>query len=228
MKIPASGLECVPITMYLCSAITVHSCCDATWYAMQFISYTESDQQTEQVGTFIRTMDATPSHLSFQGAEGNEGFQMFIKAIQRGDTVVFLSMKGIFSSVETFLMFLRFCQNEEVRLISIQDEIDTADVIFPLPCSSRWMKILCSLQSTKRTEHDDAQAEMLAETAHERMVKRHCMVMNLYQSGAKIEEVMRLTGYKSTRSIYTILHDNGVDLQFPSMKRERKREENPQ
>ena len=45
---------------------------------------------------------------------------------------------------------------------------------------------------------------------------------------AKIEEVMRLTGYKSTRSIYTILHDNGVDLQFPSMKRERKREENPQ
>ena len=87
MKIPASGLECVPITMYLCSAITVHSCCDATWYAMQFISYTESDQQTEQVGTFIRTMDATPSHLSFQGAEGNEGFQMFIKAIQRGDTL---------------------------------------------------------------------------------------------------------------------------------------------
>ena len=105
MKIPAVELECVPITMYLCSAITALSCCNATWYAMQFISYTESDQQTEQVGTFIRTMDAAPCHLSFQGAKGNEGFQMFIKAIQKGDTVVFLSMKGMFPSVETFLMF---------------------------------------------------------------------------------------------------------------------------
>lgn len=224
MKIPDAELECVPITMYLCSAIIAHRCCNATCYAMQFISYTESDQQTEQVSTFIRTMDAAPCHLSFQGAEGNEGFQMFIKAIQKGDTVVFLSMKGIFPSVETFLMFLRFCQNEEVRLISIQDEIDTADVIFPLPCSSRWMKILCSLQSTKGTEHDDAQAELIAETAHERMLKRHCMVMNLYQSGTKIKEIMKLTGYKSSRSIYTILHDNNIEMQFQSMKRNRKKE----
>ncbi len=224
MKIPDAELECVPITMYLCSAIIAHRCCNATCYAMQFISYTESDQQTEQVSTFIRTMDAAPCHLSFQGAEGNEGFQMFIKAIQKGDTVVFLSMKGIFPSVETFLMFLRFCQNEEVRLISIQDEIDTADVIFPLPCSSRWMKILCSLQSTKGTEHDDAQAELIAETAHERMLKRHCMVMNLYQSGTKIKEIMKLTGYKSSRSVYTILHDNNIEMQFQSMKRNRKKE----
>lgn len=224
MKIPDAELECVPITMYLCSAIIAHRCCNATCYAMQFISYTESDQQTEQVSTFIRTMDAAPCHLSFQGAEGNEGFQMFIKAIQKGDTVVFLSMKGIFPSVETFLMFLRFCQNEEVRLISIQDEIDTADVIFPLPCSSRWMKILCSLQSTKGTEHDDAQAELIAETAHERMLKRHCMVMNLYQSGTKIKEIMKLTGYKSSRSVYTILHDNNIEMQFQSMKRNHKKE----
>ena len=30
MKIPAVELECVPITMYLCSAITALSCCNAT------------------------------------------------------------------------------------------------------------------------------------------------------------------------------------------------------
>lgn len=213
---------------YLCSAITAHCCCNATCNAMQFVSYTKSDQQTEQVSTFIRMMDADPCHLSFQGTEGNEGFQMFVKALQRGDTVVFLSMKKMFPSIEAFLMFLRFCQNEEIRIVSVLDEIDTADVIFPLPCSSHWMKILCSLQSTKGTEHDDVQAELLAESAHERMIKRHCMVVNLYQSGSKIEEIMRLTGYKSTRTIYTILDKYKVESQFPSMKRDHKKIEDPQ
>ena len=209
---------------YLCSAITALRCCNAICNAMQFVSYTESDQQTEQVSTFIKTMNADPCHLSYQGAKGNEGFQMFIKALQRGDTVVFLSMKRMFSSIEAFLMFLRFCQNEEIRIVSVQDEIDTADIIFPLPCSSHWMNILCSLQTTKGAEHDDAQAELIAETAHERMLKRHCMVMNLYQSGTKIKEIMKLTGYKSSRSIYTILHDNNIEMQFQSMKRNRKKE----
>lgn len=198
----------------------------STVFLMRIISYTESEQQNNQVNAFVNAMDSNPFHISIQGAEGDEGFLMFLEKLQRFDTAVFMSLKGLFSSCETFLMFLRFCKAQDIRIISILDEIDTSDVIFPLPCSTHWMNILCSLQMTKGNEHDDAQSEIFGETGHDRKLKKHRMVMNLYKAGYKLSEIMKLTGYKAKSTIYLILRKYGVEIEYPSMRRVINKEKN--
>ena len=203
---------------YLCTTIAImHSMVFVIVLFMRILSFSKDDQQAEQVGTFVQSFDCQACHISFQG---DDGFNMFFGSLMKDDTIVVVSLNGIFAHVESFLMFLRFCKSQSIRLISIDDEIDSADEIFPLSSSTQLLNILSSLKASKGEETIiDAESEWICESKRERMLKRHRMVINLYTANYSVKDIMRLTGYKSNKNIYLILQRYGIGIEYPSMRR---------
>lgn len=188
---------------------------------MRILSYSETEQQLSQLTTFINTLDGSSCHIPFHGQNGNDVFHSFIEELQDKDIVVFASLIGLFIGSAPFLMFVRFCRRHEIRIISVQDEIDTDDLIFALPSSSKWMSILCSFKTVHKVEHADIQSELLGNNKHDKMLRRHGIVVNLYTAGYSISDILRMTGYKAKTHIYRILKRYGVELAYPSMQRKK-------
>ena len=184
---------------------------------MRILSYSDSSERTEQIYAFVKTFNSQTDPIVF---EGTDGMNMFLDSFQKGDTVVLGSLNGVFTTVESFLMFLRFCNLQDIRIISIDEEIDSADEIFPLSGSQKLLDLLCNLKTAKRSSddtHDDT--ELIKSYRQVRMAKRHITVINLYNAHYSIRDIMRITGYKSRKSIYLILQRYGIDVEFPSMQR---------
>lgn len=184
---------------------------------MRILSFSKDVLQSEQINSFIESFDTQACHISF---EGDDGFGMFFESLQDGDVIVLASLNGIFAHIESFLMFMRFCKSQSIRLISIADEIDTADEIFPLSSSTQLLNVLSSMKATiDDSTNIDAESELFSNTGKGRMLKRHRMVINLYTANYSARDILTLTGYKSRKNIYLILRRYGIDVEYPSMRR---------
>ena len=186
---------------------------------MHILIYCTSDQQNDDIVAFTKTFDLNATCVTFQEPKMGEGYHLLLDTLRENDIVVFYSLREVFTTTDPFLMFLRYCKSKEARIISIADEIDSEDKIFPLPSSVQWMKILCGLKTSVSKIYDDAQAETIGSDKKETILKKHRMVINLYSAGYSTKDILRLTGYKGKVSIYRILKRYGIDLQYPSMQR---------
>ena len=190
---------------------------------MRILSYTISDEQHAVVSTFVKTTCKGDVHMSFQETNVRDGYKQFVSTIQEEDTVVFYSMQDVFQQIEPFIMFLRYCKTKQVRVISISDEIDSKDEVFPLSSSQQWMKILSQMKTGTIHECDDARSELYDKNCDEERLKKHRMVINLYLAGYTVSEILRLTGYRTKATIYRIIQRYGIEIQNPNMRREKMR-----
>ena len=163
---------------------------------MHILIYCTSDQQNDDIVAFIKTFDLNATCVTFQEPKMGEGYHLLLDTLRENDIVVFYSLREVFTTTNPFLMFLKYCKSKEARIISIADEIDSEDKIFPLPSSVQWMKILCGLKTSVSKIYDDAQAETIGSDKKETILKKHRMVINLYSAGYSTKDILRLTGYK--------------------------------
>lgn len=187
---------------------------------MRILSYSESLQQYDLIESFVKTMDISFQILSFIEKNNDEELRKMMGSLEREDIVVFVSLIGVFANSSAFFVFILFCRRHDIRIVSIQEKIDTADLLFDSPCSFQWVSVLCSMYSMDDGNHNDIQSDMLAYSFHDRMLKRHLMVINLYTANYSLSDIRSLTGFSKTH-IYRLLRKYGVKLAYPSMQRKR-------
>jgi transposase len=78
------------------------------------------------------------------------------------------------------------------------------------------------LSVTNREEgFDDFEAELISDKHQEKKLRKYRMVINMYNAGYSIKEIMSRTGYRGKSNIYRILHMYNVELEYPTMVRTR-------
>lgn len=118
------------------------------------------------------------------------------------------------------MFFLKLCASKNIRIISLKDSLDTYDVFFSKVSTQNTLNVIAGMTVTKgQAAFDDFQAELLSDKFHEKKLKKYRMVINMYNAGYSIKEIMFRTGYHGKSNIYRILHMFNVELEYPTMVR---------
>lgn len=130
----------------------------------------------------------------------------FQKVLQEGSVAVLYSYPNAFRSYDELIMFIRYCFYKKIRIISIEDEIDTEDLLW----SSSTEKILRVISnfSTKRDsgQFNDYDIDMLTDTVTLKRIRRAAACINMYNAHFTVNEIKDILGYKNRKSIYDILN----------------------
>lgn len=144
----------------------------------------------------------------------------FIDSLSNGDSAVFASFDNVFHNFHDMMFFIKYCSKMDIRIISLSDELDTHDKLFPERGTADTLNLICKVFSKRdRASHDDLEAELYSYSFEDRKLKRYKLVINMYKAGYSVKEIMERTGYRGKSNIYRILHQYDIEMEYPSMSR---------
>ena len=144
----------------------------------------------------------------------------FIDSLSNGDSAVFVSFDNVFHNFHDMMFFIKYSSKMDIRIISLSDELDTHDRLFPERRTADTLDLICKVFSKRdRASHDDLEAELYSYSFEDRKLKRYKLVINMYKAGYSVKEIMERTGYRGKSNIYRILHQYDIEMEYPSMSR---------
>lgn len=190
---------------------------------MKYIGYINKAQLVEHMQTIVRQMSDVGCSLILCQEEDDathSEWKRFVTALHDGDVAVLYSFKNAFKNSNDMVFFLKMCSSKNIRIISLADSVDSADKLFPRPSTKNTLLAIVNMSAvSKEDTHDDFEAELISDKHQEKKLKRYRMVINMYNAGYNIKEIMSRTGYRGKSNIYRILHQYGVELEYPTMVR---------
>ena len=147
-------------------------------------------------------------------------WKRFVSELNEGDVAVLLSFNNAFNSFSDLKFFLKLCSSKCIRIVSLHDSLDSSDELFPQQSTQGILSAIAGMSMGKNTgEFDDFEAELISDKRNEKLLKKYRMVINMYNAGYSIREIMSRTGYRGKSNIYRILHRYNVELGYPTMVR---------
>ena len=151
---------------------------------------------------------------------GHLKWKSFVGKLNDNDTAVLMSFDNAFCTFNDLIFFLKLCSSKNIRIISLCDSLDTSDELFPKESTKNMLNAIANMNVAKgKAAFDDFQAELLSDKFHDKKLKKYRMVINMYNAGYSIKEIMSRTGYHGKSNIYRILHMFNVDVEYPTMVR---------
>ena len=185
---------------------------------MKHIGYINNAQNIDVVNRGLPLLKQHQCHTIYiEDIEDKErlAWKRFVSELGEGDVAVFLSFNNAFKSFNELMFFLKLCSGKRVRIISVQDALDSFDELFPHQGTRCILSVLAGLSTKNAEEYDDFEAELISEK------RKYRMVINMYNAGYSIREIMSKTGYRGKSNIYRVLHMYNVELGYPTMVRTR-------
>lgn len=190
---------------------------------MRNIGYINKAQLVEQMNVILPKMSNMGCSviLCQEGDDAeHQEWKRFVSMLHEGDVAVLYSFDNAFKNFNDMIFFLKMCSNKHVRIISIEDSVDSSDKLFPASGTQHTLEAIANMSATDKTDtNDDFEAELISDKHLEKKQKRHRMVINMYNAGYNIKEIMSRTGYKGKSNIYRILHKYDIELAYPTMVR---------
>ena len=156
--------------------------------------------------------------------------------LKDGDEIVVSKLSNALRGIREFGVFLGLCKDYGVRIVSIHDEIDSKGELFPETSVGAVLDIIGRI-SHEATLIRRSEARMLQrrkdikpKTEKEGMrMKKEKTVVSMYNAGHSIDDIWKVSGYRSRTSVFRVLNRNGVKLnrgrhQGPLGKRTKKEE----
>ena len=140
-----------------------------------------------------------------------------------GDELVISKFSNALRGSRELATFLEFCRVKVIRIVSIHDQIDSRNELFPETRPSDVLEMMGALPEEvlalrKSAEHVvNLQEKMIVSlppvsSAKMQKLDREKTVINLYVSGHPIDEVWRASGFRSRSSVFRILNKHGIKL----------------
>ena len=148
-------------------------------------------------------------------------WKQLMVALQRGDELVISKFSNALRGSRELATFLEFCRVKVIRIVSIHDQIDSRNELFPETRPSDVLEMMGALPEEvlalrKSAEHVvNLQEKMIVSlpsvsSAKMQKLDREKTVINLYVSGHPIDEVWRASGFRSRSSVFCILNKYGI------------------
>ena len=150
-------------------------------------------------------------------------WKQLMVALQRGDELVISKFSNALCGSRELATFLEFCRVKVIRIVSIHDQIDSRNELFPETRPSDVLEMMGALPEEvlplrKSAEHVvNLQEKMIVSlppvsSAKIQKLDREKTVINLYVAGHPIDEVWRASGFRSRSSVFRILNKHGIKL----------------
>lgn len=156
-------------------------------------------------------------HDKISGKDYNrEGLSACLDYLRAGDTLVIIRLDRLGRSVKETLELCDNLNNREVKLVSLQDNLDTET-----PTGRFTMQILASLAEYNKNmiaenclsgiESAKARGVKFGRRVGSKLAKpKKTAVLKLYNSGTSINDIKHITGIKSIQTIYNYLKEAGI------------------
>ena len=139
--------------------------------------------------------------------------------LRSGDEVVVSAFSNAVRGMRELGVFLDLCREYKVRIVSIHDGIDTKGELFPETTVGDVLWRIGRL-SSETTSVRQSEAKRLSRYGEPkpRTVKqgirreREKTIVDMYNSGHSIDDIWKISGYKSRTSVFRVLNRRGVKL----------------
>ena len=101
---------------------------------MNYIGYINKAQYFEHTTEIINLMKGhgcVNIHIEETKDKKRIEWCKFIDSLSNGDSAVFASFDNVFHNFHDMMFFIKYCSKMDIRIISISDELDTHDKLFP-------------------------------------------------------------------------------------------------
>lgn len=148
----------------------------------------------------------------FRDSSDNGGFRpqrrILVQKLQAGDIIVVPRLSHIVEGCVNLSALLQLCHLKNLRLISVDEHIDTEDRLYRKESENNLLKAIREFPFEKRKPRSAPAPEI----DKEERLRRNERVINMYLSGFSTEDIQRVAGVgKST--LYRILRQNGIPRQ---------------
>ena len=154
-------------------------------------------------------------------------WQHMLKSLNRGDVLVVTKLSNAVRGVRELAVFIEFCRREVIRIVSIHDKLDSDDETFPAPRTQDFMNIIAGLpeeaaklRSTSSHEAKLKKIRRLRPLTGKSKADRNKTIVKLYLAGHPIDEIWRVSGFKSRSSVFRVLADNNIEFNRGHSKKE--------
>ena len=146
-------------------------------------------------------------------------WRKLLTLVKPGDVIVVSRLSNAVRGIRELGAFLDLCREYRIRLVSIHDRIDTANEFFPETTAGDVLDTIGRLSSeaTKIRRSEGRMIRNLKEQRKERnksalRIEKEKTIVNMYKSGHVIDDIWKVSGYKSRTSVFRVLKRNGVVL----------------
>ena len=177
------------------------------------------EQRQDYLGG-MRKHGCSDIHIEERKGRKRPQWDAFIDHLDCGDSAVLVSFDNAFRNFNDMVFFIKYCTKMNIRIISLNDKLDTQDALFPESKTANTLALVCKVFAKRdRNSHDDLEAELYSNDFADRKLKRYKMVINMYKAGYSVKEIMEKTGYRGKSSIYRVLHKYNVRMEYPAISR---------
>lgn len=190
---------------------------------MKNIGFINTAQDIEQTGYMVDLMKeygCVSVHIEELRSCNRSRWKEFVDELEDSDVAILYSFDNAFRNIHDMIFFLKFCSKRNIRIVSIEDKVDSNDTLSSGTTTKDIFEVVCKMFSKRdRNSHDDIEADLYSNKHSDRRLKRYRMVINMYNAGYSVKEIMERTGYRGKSNIYRILHLYDVSLEYPAMSR---------
>lgn len=147
-------------------------------------------------------------------------WKQLMDCLERGDELVISKFSNALRGVRELAMFLEFCRVKVIRIISIQDRIDSRGELFPNTSIADVLFMFGSLpeevitlrKSATHVERIKTGIKPQKNQTPKKGIDREKNIVNMYNNNYSIDDIWKVSGFKSRSSVFRILNKYGVKL----------------
>ena len=145
-------------------------------------------------------------------------WRRMLAGLRKGDTVVVSRLGNALRGIRELGAFLDLCNEVGVRVVSIHDGIDSGNILFPDTTQADILRTIGGLSAEATAIRRSENRMMMKRKGKVNLVKdalradREKAIVNMYNSGVSMDDIWRMSGFKSRTSVFRVLNRNGVEL----------------
>lgn len=145
-------------------------------------------------------------------------WKTLLMSLERSDELVISKLSNALRGSRELSFFLELCRIKVIRIISINDRLDSKDLVFPALKTSDLLDIIGSLPAEvavlrKASAHVMRLRTVKTKTkATKSRQERETTIVNMYNGGHAIDDIWAVSGFKSRSSIFRVLRKYGIAL----------------
>ena len=146
-------------------------------------------------------------------------WRKLLTLLKKEDVIVLTRLSNAVRGIRELGAFLDLCRVYKIRIVSIHDRIDTKNELFPETTAGDVLDTISRI-SEEATKVRRSEGRIVRNLKSQRKEKtksalrqdREKMIVNMYKSGHVIDDIWKVSGYKSRTTIFRVLKRNGVEL----------------
>ena len=152
-------------------------------------------------------------------------WKQLLESLDRGDELVVSKFSNAVRGLRELALFLELCRVKMVRVVSINDKIDSKGELFPETSIGDVLVMFGSLpEEVAALRRESAHVEQLKTEAkskpkaasnkskEEERLEREMKIVNMYRSNFSMDDIWKASGFSSRSSVFRILNKYGVNL----------------